>query len=467
MTDPMPKRFAAHVVTEEVLLLRDLARALEAPLAVRNSRGQIILTTADLETIALRAPIWGTGSGATILLGSLEAGSGGVWKPATLASLASELSRRFQGRVDDAEQEAELNHLRAECHLLRRLTYLHVRDADTLAAVNAAMEEVTARVPDRVLLFWEAGPQRMNWSGWCSDQATIAEWLVDDVSAPERIHAHLSQGRAHSAAMRRVHYTAVPVNHLGWVGFFRAVEEAPLTRRQIRLLDCLAAELANLLARERQREEYREMLFNTVRSLVAAIEAKDPSARGHSERVYRLAILVGRRLGLPDEALPNLSWAALLHDIGKLAISSALLCDPDTLSPEDFETIKTHPERGCRLLEPILQLRGTLPAIRHHHERFDGSGYPEGLSGEAIPLEARILAIADTYEAILSSRAYREAAAPQEALAFIQGEAGTRFDPRIVAAFLELAREGRLDRLDDLSGPTALDLPGWSPGLAA
>ena len=467
MAQTLPERFAVYVATEEATLLGDLARALTTPLGIRHPQGRIILATADLKGATYHAPIWIAHDQTKILLGSLEAGPGGDWTPATIDSLASELSRRFQGRVDCEEQRGELDRLRAECHLLRRLTYLHVRDADTLTAVNAAMEEIALRLPERVLLFWEAAPERVTWSGWRGDHAAVAEWLMADPVAPQRIHGHLRPGGLHAGQVAcprcRLYYAAAPVGAIGWVGLFRTADEVPLTSAHTRMLECLAAELSNLIAREQQRHAYREMLYNTVRSLTAAIEAKDPSARGHSERVYRLAILIAKRLHLPAEAMPTLSWAAWLHDIGKLAISSALLCDPEALSPEDFEIIKTHPERGCQVLAPILQLRGTLPAIRHHHERFDGTGYPDGLVGDEIPVEARIIAVADSYEALRSSRAYRQAVKPQEALAMIRAGAGTRFDPLVAEACLELARAGRLERFEDLAGPAALDLPAWSP----
>jgi HD-GYP domain-containing protein (c-di-GMP phosphodiesterase class II) len=193
------------------------------------------------------------------------------------------------------------------------------------------------------------------------------------------------------------------------------------------------------------------MLFHTVRGLVAAIDAKDEYTRGHSERVHHVSILIAKRLGLSAEEIRRVSWAAMLHDVGKIAIGRSILHKPGKLTDDEYETIKTHPVRGCRVLEPIPQLREILPGIRHHHERWDGRGYPDGLRGEEIPLTSRIIAIADTFDAIVSTRAYREARSLEFALEEIGRNAGIQFDAQIVPVFLALAAENAFAALNPAS----------------
>jgi len=170
--------------------------------------------------------------------------------------------------------------------------------------------------------------------------------------------------------------------------------------------------------------------------LVFAIEAKDIYTRGHSERVNRYAMLTADRLQL-DKAEKNvLNWASILHDIGKIGVPGSILNKPARLTEEEFDVIKRHSKKGHDILEPLEQLASScLPGILHHHERYDGNGYPHGLRGEEIPFLARIIAVADTFDAITSNRAYRSARAAEQALAIVEEVAGTQLDPKVVKAF--------------------------------
>ena len=134
-------------------------------------------------------------------------------------------------------------------------------------------------------------------------------------------------------------------------------------------------------------------------------------------------------------------WAAILHDVGKIGIPEKILNKPGPLNDEEFEIIKLHPEKGHNILQPLKQLSASLPGILHHHERYDGRGYPQGLSGEEIPLPARIIAVADTFDAITSHRPYRPAKQQQEALTIIEAVAGTQLDPNLAQVFIEIIRE--------------------------
>ena len=182
-------------------------------------------------------------------------------------------------------------------------------------------------------------------------------------------------------------------------------------------------------------QSYSEVLTG----LVAAVEAKDPYTRGHSEKVARLATEIGERLGLTPERLRVLYEAGLLHDIGKIGIADEILNKPGQLTPAEFAVVKGHPARSEEMIGRIPSLRRTLPAIRWHHERLDGSGYPDGIRADEIPLEARILAVADVHDAMVSGRSYRPALGDAHAIAFLQENTGRLFDQQCVEAVKSIA----------------------------
>ncbi len=231
-----------------------------------------------------------------------------------------------------------------------------------------------------------------------------------------------------------VHCAPVDVGRrtLGFVALLTAVDASAGTLPGDNILCGLAHHIALRLGEVQLRSELQGFVFSTVKSLVAAVDAKDPYTRGHSERVHYLALRTGEQLGLGAEELRSLSWAALLHDIGKIAIPNAILCKPGKLTSEEWDIIRTHPERGCRVIEPIPQLADSLPGIRHHHERWDGAGYPAGLAQESIPLQARIIAVADAFDAITSDRAYVTASTCEKALGILDTNACAQFDPAVV-----------------------------------
>jgi HD-GYP domain-containing protein (c-di-GMP phosphodiesterase class II) len=169
-------------------------------------------------------------------------------------------------------------------------------------------------------------------------------------------------------------------------------------------------------------------------ALVEAVEAKDPYTRGHTQRVAELALAIGRALRLPPEQLRILNRAALLHDVGKIGVPDAILNKPGRLTEEEFAIIKEHPVQGYAMIANVRSLRDELGGIRSHHERLDGSGYPDGLMGDAIPLIARIIAVSDVFDALTSPRPYRGPWSSEQAFALIDAEAGTRLDADSVAA---------------------------------
>jgi response regulator RpfG family c-di-GMP phosphodiesterase len=191
-------------------------------------------------------------------------------------------------------------------------------------------------------------------------------------------------------------------------------------------------------------EQNRELFLGSIRMLAAAIDEKDPYTRGHSGRVAKYSIIIGDGLGLSAEDLDRLRIAALLHDVGKIGVDDRVLKKPGKLTDEEFELMKQHTVKGANIMRPVSQLKDMLPGIELHHERLDGQGYPYGLSGDQIPIMARIIAVADTFDAITTNRPYQSAMDLEYALERIRSLAITRFDPKVVEALESAIHAGRL-----------------------
>jgi putative nucleotidyltransferase with HDIG domain len=185
----------------------------------------------------------------------------------------------------------------------------------------------------------------------------------------------------------------------------------------------------------------------TVLESLATVEARDSYSRGHSRRVRRLALAVGDELRLDAGELHALGEAALFHDVGKLAIPEEILLKPTTLTDSEWKLMRGHSDEGARMVERIGLAEEATPAIRHHHERFDGTGYPAGLAGEEIPLAARIIHLADALDSMLTTRVYRPGRPARAALAEVRRASGSQFCPRCVNALLGLVARGTLEEL--------------------
>src|SRR3984957_19483041 len=191
-------------------------------------------------------------------------------------------------------------------------------------------------------------------------------------------------------------------------------------------------------------EENRELFLGSIRMLAAAIDEKDPYTRGHSGRVAKYSIIIGEYMNLGTEELDRLRISALLHDVGKIGVDDRVLKKPGKLTDEEFELMKQHPTKGANIMRPVAQLKDMLPGIELHHERMDGAGYPHGLTGDQIPMMARIIAVADTFDAITTNRPYQTAMDIQFARDRIHSLAISKFDPIVVAALEASIESGRL-----------------------
>lgn len=226
----------------------------------------------------------------------------------------------------------------------------------------------------------------------------------------------------------------------------KTTENGEIASPEMQFLDAVAEFIGTFHENAARFFEQRAMSLGTIEALTAAIDAKDPYTRGHSERVAALSKQIALAYGLDEAEAERIRTAGVVHDVGKIGVPERVLCKPGKLTDEEFAIIKTHPEIGHRILKGVVLLEHTLPGVLHHHERFDGRGYPHRLAGEQIPLQARIIGIADTFDAMSSSRSYRPAMPREKVLAEIVRCACSQFDPKVVEAFqrIDLAQYDRL-----------------------
>jgi HD-GYP domain-containing protein (c-di-GMP phosphodiesterase class II) len=191
-------------------------------------------------------------------------------------------------------------------------------------------------------------------------------------------------------------------------------------------------------------DENRQLFLGTVKGLAAAIDGKDPYTRGHSERVARFSVAIAQGLDLPDEEIEKIRISALLHDVGKIGIDDNILKKPAALTDEEFQIMKQHPQKGYKIMSQIPAMREFLPGMYMHHEMVDGNGYPQGLKGDEIPMQARIVSVADTFDAMTTDRPYQRAMKFDDALSRIKSFIGTRYDERVVASLIAACESGQV-----------------------
>ncbi len=226
--------------------------------------------------------------------------------------------------------------------------------------------------------------------------------------------------------------------NLGVLGVANKIGGSAFTNDDQLLLTALAGQVAIAIENARLYEDVRDLSVAAIRSLAAAIDARDPYTRGHSQGVTDLVIQLGKKMGWNGPDLDLLEFAALLHDVGKIAVPDAVLRKVEPLTPDEWSIIRMHPYHSAQIIKPVEPLERIIPWVYHHHERWDGTGYPDGLGGEDIPLASRIIAVADSYNAMTTDRPYRKALSQEEALAEIERCAGSQFDPQVAEFFLNI-----------------------------
>ncbi|REJ70898.1 MAG: HD-GYP domain-containing protein [Planctomycetota bacterium] len=227
----------------------------------------------------------------------------------------------------------------------------------------------------------------------------------------------------------------------GWIFAVNSSDRDEFGTVEASLINSIALILCTHLSNLKLFSEQEDLLLAFVRSLVSTLDAKDSYTRGHSERVARVARRLARQMGLSLREQEAIHLSSLLHDIGKIGVEDAILGKPHKLTPAEFRKLQLHPVIGYDILSGLSNLEHIIPGVRHHHENFDGTGYPDGLSGEDIPLMARIIAVADGYDAMGSDRPYRDGMPLQQVESILADGAGTQWDPDVIAAFMAARHE--------------------------
>ncbi|HET6251521.1 MAG TPA: HD domain-containing phosphohydrolase [Tepidisphaeraceae bacterium] len=288
-----------------------------------------------------------------------------------------------------------------------------------------------------------------------------APLLINDVGADR----NFSWLREHSRQL-----LAVPLQRyektLG-VLFALDKEVGEFDSADAKLLNSIANESAIYLENATLFDDVHGLMMGLMHSLTSAVDAKDAYTCGHSERVALLSRNLAQKIGLSDHDVEQVYMAGLLHDVGKIGVPESVLQKTGKLTTEEFEQMKKHPQIGARILQDVRQIKQIIPGVMHHHERFDGKGYPHGLAGRDIPLMGRIICLADSFDAMTSNRTYRKALPLEVALAEIRRCSGTHFDPELAEAFLETTAEGYRELLNDHQKKSKLLLDVQEEGHAA
>ena len=228
------------------------------------------------------------------------------------------------------------------------------------------------------------------------------------------------------------------------IGLLEVIIGAPegnITRRDMSLLTILSKQAALAIENVKMYEAMKKDQVSIIRALASTVDAKDHYTLGHSQKVSEYSHMIAEEMNLPERDREAIKYAGLLHDIGKIALADDIIKKPSRLTENEFEMVRKHPIVGAKIIKEIDSLAPIVPIVLHHHERFDGKGYPDALAGEQIPLGARIVFLADAYDTMVSARAYRDMIPPELAISELRKNAGSQFDPKVVDAFIECLRK--------------------------
>jgi putative nucleotidyltransferase with HDIG domain len=280
----------------------------------------------------------------------------------------------------------------------------------------------------------------------------IAGWVAQNgepliVNAPEK-EPRFFKGVDDKTEFKTRNIICVPVKvKERTIGVLEAVnkkEGEDFNEEDLSLFVSLSDQVAIALDNARLYQDLEEMFFQTAESLADAIEKRDPYTGGHTQRVTQYSLTTARYLRLKPAEMKWLKISAVLHDIGKIGIDDQILRKPDRLNPEEYKVIQRHADMGAEIIDHIKQLKNIIPGIKYHHEQLDGTGYPEGLKGEKIPIIAKIVAVADTYDAMTTDRPYRKGLNKELAIRELRRCSGTQFDQEVVEAFIKAYEAGEI-----------------------
>jgi response regulator RpfG family c-di-GMP phosphodiesterase len=235
-----------------------------------------------------------------------------------------------------------------------------------------------------------------------------------------------------------------PQRLLGVLNLVRMRGNMSFSNVDLELINVLSSQASISIENARLYHNIRDNYLKTIRGFALAVEAKDRYTHGHSENVMKYTVVLAKYMGLSAQEIEQIKYAGLLHDIGKIGVSESILNKPGRLTPEEFEEIKAHPEIGARIISDVPFLKSLVPIVKHHHEFFNGQGYPDHIAGDQIPLGARILSIADAFEAMTSNRPYRKAMPYEVAMEILFNQKNLQFQPDLVDIFLEIIQRGKL-----------------------
>lgn len=324
----------------------------------------------------------------------------------------------------------------SSCLDTKEVTRLVIEEARRIIELSSVSVLLLDKEKDILKVFAEYGPQQdatttvergMGIAGyvWASGRAEI----VNDVNSDPRFKA----GTVKTSSMMCAPLKAKDAV----VGVIKISSELPFvyTAEDLKLFTTLSSLAAVAIENASLYEQLKEAFYTTVYTLAETIEKRDPYTGNHTKRVMEYSLAIGKTLGLSEEDMARLQLGAVLHDIGKIGVSDSVLLKESSLTDEEFEQIKKHAVYGEEIIGRISQLKSAIPGVKHHHEKFNGKGYPNGLAGEEIDITARIIAVADSFDAMTSNRPYRKGLSLDVAFGELRKYSGSQFDPEIVDAF--------------------------------
>lgn len=278
-------------------------------------------------------------------------------------------------------------------------------------------------------------PMGTGLSGWCARENKSV--IVPDTSKDPRFFKTADKKSGFVTRSMICVPMRLKDEVVGVIQVLNRTGDIPFNDHDVEILEAVGNQAVSAIDNARLYQNIQKVYISTIEVLATAIDAKDPYTQGHSRRVTQYSVAIAEELGLPEKEIENIRYAGLLHDVGKIGIKDSIIKKPGRLTDEEYATIKKHPSIGAKILKPVEFLADKIPGVLHHHEYYDGRGYPEHLTGENIPLMGRIICVADAFDAMTTSRPYRKGLSVQTAVAELNKFSGKQFDPVCVEAFLK------------------------------